>query len=424
MVLQIFPKDNTRRDLTSFLQTHSDRNAFKKCCGCGHTVDINYECQQCALNLCEMCRQQHIAENKTHSFVVSNSETFQGKEENLNICPIPHHERAKFKYFCNSANCQSVLCPFCALDEHRDINKHEIEDIEEAFKRKKKQLGRLIEFIQSKILNVESILQNVKDNMFTLKYDRNEFQKQLDDMCNRGILVLQNRRQIILDKYDFSLQRKEFKANLRNDTLRIFLENANACCYLGEKMINCNNMCTFLNGQQTVEDHIKRYINDPVEDSTYDKNDFEEKMDFDDYLQSFNLVSFLELAKEKHKQSLWTKTKNAVHILKALLLDTTPEVPNDEVVYPVLLDERFDAHHEREANRRINGRTHSDRNAFKNCCKCDRTVDVTHTCQQCKMDFCELCRQQHITETKSHSLVASNAESFEDGEDNLDLGRN
>lgn len=292
-----FPKDNTRRDLTSFLQTHSDRNAFKKCCGCGHTVDINYECQQCALNFCGMCRQQHIAENKTHSFVVSNSETFQGKEENLNICPIPHHERAKFKYFCNSANCQSVLCPFCALDEHRDINKHEIEDIEEAFKRKKKQLGRLIEFIQSKILNVESILQNVKDNMFTLKYDRNEFQKQLDDMCNRGFLVLQNRRQIILDKYDFSLQRKEFKANLRNDTLRNFLENANACCYLGEKMINCNNMCTFLNGQQTVEDHIKRYINDPVEDSTYDKNDFEEIIDFDDYLQSFNMTSFLELAK-------------------------------------------------------------------------------------------------------------------------------
>lgn len=37
-----FPKDNTRRDLTSFLQDHSDLNAFKKCCLCGNTADVTY----------------------------------------------------------------------------------------------------------------------------------------------------------------------------------------------------------------------------------------------------------------------------------------------------------------------------------------------------------------------------------------------
>lgn len=31
--------------------------------------------------------------------------------------------------------------------------------------------------------------------------------------------------------------------------------------------------------------------------------------------------------------------------------------------------------------------THSYRNSLKNCCECCRTVDDTHTCQQCKMDF-------------------------------------
>ncbi|CAC5379850.1 TRIM71 [Mytilus coruscus] len=139
-----------------------------------------------------------------------------------------------------------------------------------------------------------------------------------------------------------------------------------------EQMINCNSMCSFLNAQQTVEDHIKQYLNAPVVDSTYNKNDSEEKMYFDDYPRSFNrnvdnleitedTASLLELAEEKHQKSLWTKTKNAVHILMALLLNTTPEFPNDEDAYGKLLNERCDADIMRMANKTIDGRVDNRR---------------------------------------------------------------
>ncbi|CAG2244918.1 unnamed protein product [Mytilus edulis] len=131
-----FPKDNTRRDLTSFLQAHSELNALKKCCLCGNTVDATYTCQQCYINLCEICRHLHESENKTHTSIINKSETLQ--EEDIDVCQNPNHERAKLKHFCNSSNCQTVLCPSCVIAEHRDPSKHELEDIEEAFMKRKK----------------------------------------------------------------------------------------------------------------------------------------------------------------------------------------------------------------------------------------------------------------------------------------------
>ncbi|CAC5412529.1 unnamed protein product [Mytilus coruscus] len=80
-----FPKNNTRRDLTSFLQTQSDLNAFKKCCVCDRIVHVTYTCQQCKMDFFEMCRQQHITENRSHSLVACNSESFEEEEHRFLI---------------------------------------------------------------------------------------------------------------------------------------------------------------------------------------------------------------------------------------------------------------------------------------------------------------------------------------------------
>ncbi|XP_071128235.1 uncharacterized protein [Mytilus edulis] len=283
-----FPKDNTRRDLTSFLQTHSDHNAFKKCSQCGNTVDITFKCQQCNINLCEFCRCQHETENKTHEVLINKSETFREEDDNLDVCQNPHHERAKVKYFCNSSNCQSVLCPSCALDEHRDISKHDLEDIEAAFKQRKSELGNDAKSLRTRILHVESTVQEVRDKTNTLQVEKNEFIKQMDAIYNRGIKDLKNKRQSLLDRYTASFKRKESKLLTRKDNLDSFLLNANECCSLTEQLINRNSMSSFLNVHQTIDSHVKRYLNTPVEDSTCDRKDTEKNVDFDEYLQMFN----------------------------------------------------------------------------------------------------------------------------------------
>ncbi|XP_071124291.1 uncharacterized protein [Mytilus edulis] len=274
-----FPKDNTRRDLTSFLQTHSYRNAFKKCCKCGRTVDVTHTCQQCKMDFCEICRQQHITENKSHSLIVNNSETFQEKEDNFDICQIPNHDRAKLKYFCNSANCQSVLCPSCALEDHREISKHALEDIEEVFKKRKQDLGIDVESLRTQILRVKYKLQKVQKTTGTLQDEGDKFHRNLYPIYDRNI-------KRPLDQYDIAFQRIESKLVTRKDYLCKFLKNASECCSLSEQLINCNSISSFLNVHPTVDGQLKLYLNTQV-DSTEDEIDLEVNKFVDDSLRLF-----------------------------------------------------------------------------------------------------------------------------------------
>lgn len=283
-----FPKDNTRRDLTSFLQTHSDLNAFKKCCQCNNTVDVTFKCQQCNINLCELCRCQHETENKTHELIINKSETFREEDDNLDVCQNPLHERAKVKYFCNSSNCQSVLCPSCALDEHRDSSKHEIEGIEDAFEKRKNELGNDVEFLRSRILHVEATKQEVIDNTYTIENERDEFHRKADDIYNTVTKDLEKRRKTLLDNYNIVFDEKKSKLVTRKDNLDSFLKNAGECCNLSEQLIKRNSMSSFLNVHQTVTAHMKRYLNTSVEDSTCGENNSEERqIDVDNHLKLF-----------------------------------------------------------------------------------------------------------------------------------------
>ncbi|CAC5379846.1 unnamed protein product [Mytilus coruscus] len=301
-----FPKDNTRRDLTSFLQAHSDVNAFKKCCLCGNTVDATYKCQQCNINFCEICCHRHETENKAHNLIVNKPKTFREEDDNLDVCQNLQHEKAKLKYFCNSSNCQSVLCPSCVIAEHRDINKHELEDIEEAFEKRKNELGNDVEFLRSQILHVEATKQEVLDNTNTFQNERDEFHRKADDI----FITL------------FS-ERKKSKVVTRKDNLDSFLKNADECCSLSEQLINRNSMSSFLNVHQTVAAHMKRYLNTPIEDSTCGETDSEERqIDFEDYLRLFkrnvenlendvgseNKEPVIEPIKENHQKSRLTNT--------------------------------------------------------------------------------------------------------------------
>lgn len=281
-----FPKDNTRRDLTSFLQTLSDENSFTKCGKCGNTMDVTYKCQECTTHLCESCRQQHEIENITHTIVVNRSEVFRDEADDLDICQNPLHERSKLKHFCNSSNCRSVLCPSCALNEHRDKDKHELEDIKDAFEKRKSELSQDVESLRSQILRILPILQNVQHNTNILRNESKEFHRNVDVIYHRGIQVLEDRRNVLLEKYNTVFKREESKAISKTEYLDSFLTNATECCNLSEQLMNCNSMSSFLNVHQTVNVHMKQNLNTPFEDLT--TNDAEGKIiNFDNYLRLF-----------------------------------------------------------------------------------------------------------------------------------------
>lgn len=282
-----FAKDNTIRDLKSFLHSYSDLNAFKKCCQCGHTVDITYNCHQCKIHLCGICCQQHEKENITHNLIVNKFETSLNWDVNFDICLNPQHERAKLKHFCRSSNCQCVLCPSCVIDEHRDASKHELEDIEEAFKKRKKELENDVKSLRTQISHVKWTRQNIQDNTNALQDKKDEFIRHVDAIYNRGIKVLEKRRQKLQDLYTVAFNETELKSITQKDNLDSFLRNASTCCNLSDQLINGNNMRSLLNVHQTVDTHLKQCLNIQIEDSTTD--DFEEKrVYFDNYLQLFH----------------------------------------------------------------------------------------------------------------------------------------
>ncbi|XP_071127413.1 uncharacterized protein [Mytilus edulis] len=237
------------------------------------------------------------------SAIINTYETF--REEDLDVCLNPQHERAKLKHFCNSPNCQSLLCPSCVVAEHRDPSNHELEDIEETFKKKKIKLGKYIKSLRRRISQVESTMLNVQDS--TLQDEKTAFLRNVDAIFNRGIKILENKRQKLVDRYNVACKQKESKDRLRKDSLDNFLKNATEYCNRSEQLINRNSMRSLLNVHQSVEAHLNMYLDMPVADLTRGENDFEEKIEFD-LSDLFDIkVENMEYASEKEDNELLIK---------------------------------------------------------------------------------------------------------------------
>ncbi|VDH90477.1 Hypothetical predicted protein [Mytilus galloprovincialis] len=237
------------------------------------------------------------------SAIINTYETF--REEDLDVCLNPQHERAKLKHFCNSPNCQSLLCPSCVVAEHRDPSNHELEDIEETFKKKKIKLGKDIKSLRRRISQVKSTMLNVQDS--TLQDEKTEVLRNVDAIFNRGIKILENKRQKLVDRYNVACKQKESKDRSRKDSLDNFLKNATEYCNRSEQLINRNSMRSLLNVHQSVEAQLNMYLDMPVSDLTRGENDFEEKIEFD-LSDLFDIkVENMEYASEKEDNELLIK---------------------------------------------------------------------------------------------------------------------
>lgn len=248
------------------------------------------------------------------SAIINTHETF--REEDLDVCLNPQHERAKLKHFCNSPNCQSLLCPSCVIAEHRDPSKHELEDIEEAFKKKKIKLGKDVKSLRRRISEVEATMLNVQDS--TLQDEKTEFLRNVEAIFNRGIKILENKRQKLVDRYNVAFKQKESKDRARKESLDSFLKNATEYCNHSEQLINRKSMRSLLNVHQSVEAHLNMYLDTPVADLTRGENDVEENIDVDhfDLFDMFDInVENMEYASEKEDNELLMKlTKGSFFI--------------------------------------------------------------------------------------------------------------
>ncbi|CAC5356551.1 TRIM2_3 [Mytilus coruscus] len=255
------PKDNTRRDLTCFLQNNTEIN----CSVCNKT-DLNIRiCNSCDINMCVDCQRQHKKIFEEHCFGYYAAPRLS----NDYTCKLTGHENGHMRYFCKETKCNIIICATCAITKHKG---HNIADIERVYFNEKEFFSYLIERLRDKITTAELFKASIVPELNDITMNNRRLYNDIE-CTRRDIFALLTREYEELIK-----MRNEEVQNISNveNVLQAFIRNARDCCEFSEQLLQSSNQNTFFILEQATKERIFRYLNikmDEMKEKCRQKNE-------------------------------------------------------------------------------------------------------------------------------------------------------
>ncbi|XP_052065076.1 uncharacterized protein LOC127704880 [Mytilus californianus] len=290
------PKDNTRRDLTSFIQVQVKPD--NECLNCGNCVSKLYCCYDCDKCFCSKCCKVHKQKHSSHNVQELNEET-------SNVCKIAGHDNSPLKYFCKGPLCEKVICANCALSDHRDQGKHYLEDVKQTIDQRKDQLKTAVAALRRQINTVKVIEKTCKEKDISLRKEREKFCTNVERIYNDGVNALNFKKEFIVQSYNKLLKGHEESILSTKEKTSPYIQNAEECCNITERLLSDNGIKSFLAVDKTLNNRIQEFL-----DKSFENVEFNDKAG----LQSVhgNVTSF-EQSVKGFKDSLKTSKSSCVY---------------------------------------------------------------------------------------------------------------
>ncbi|XP_071140516.1 transcription intermediary factor 1-beta-like [Mytilus edulis] len=239
------PKDNTRRDLTCFLQNNTEIN-----CGVCNKTDLNNRiCNTCDIDMCVDCQRQHKKIFEEHCF-----ENYAAPRlSNGYTCKLTGHDNGHMRYVCKETKCNILICPTCAITGHKG---HNIEDIESVITNEKEFFSYLIERLKDRIARAESFKDTLSpcyNNRITTKF----FQEDIRHINNCILNRVSSELKELLKLKDEQIQ---YILNTEN-ILQSFVWHARDCCEFSEQILQSSSQNTFFVLEQAMKEKIYDHLN-------------------------------------------------------------------------------------------------------------------------------------------------------------------
>jgi hypothetical protein len=180
-----FYKDNTRRDLLTFLKEKANGNGLAMCSECNEILKLWFTCNSCSIILCPGCKEVHSKQYSRHR--IGNAPV--GAESDADFvekCELSGHDNGPLKYICMSSLCQVALCSTCVVESHKDDAFHQLKELKTHVQERKNSLVIDLKSLKDKIVIANSIIMKSKANFDHYRTEKEILKKRIDNLREMG----------------------------------------------------------------------------------------------------------------------------------------------------------------------------------------------------------------------------------------------
>ncbi|VDI24710.1 Hypothetical predicted protein [Mytilus galloprovincialis] len=253
------PKDNTRRDLTAFLEKFA-KHYSERCNICMEITKIVCKCENCSVNICSQCKSRHKREKPMHTLtkIAHNLETVKDDE----IYKKKGHENGCLKFFCRSSTCQKILCAICAITEHWS---HEVEDINLTFNHRRESVQKLLAHFKKRVVSVKVLEHRSKMKIDHLLNQSHRYNEKVQLVSSKGIQSVYDKAQRIIERVRTSEKERMIHLHKDKKIYSVYLENATECCNTIEQLLQTASAISFITLEPVVIENLHHLLNIELE---------------------------------------------------------------------------------------------------------------------------------------------------------------
>ena len=172
-----FYKDNTRRDLLTFLKENVNGHGLVICSECNEILKLWSTCKSCSIMLCPVCKEVHSKQYSRHRIGNAPVST-ESDADFVEKCELSGHDNGPLKYICVSSLCQVALCSTCVVDSHKDDAFHQLKELKTHVQERMNSLVIDLKSLKDKIVIANSIIMKSKAN-----FDHYRIEKKILKWC-------------------------------------------------------------------------------------------------------------------------------------------------------------------------------------------------------------------------------------------------
>ena len=182
-----FCKDNTRRNLLTFIKENVNGNGLAICSECNEILKLWFTCKSCSIILCPGCKEVHSKEYSRHRIgnvpISTESDT-----EFVEKCDLCGHDNGPLKYICVASLCQVALCSTCVIESHRDDAFHQLKELKTHVQERKDSLVIDLKSLEDKIVIANFMIVTSEKNFDHYRTEKEILNIKIDilnAMCSR-----------------------------------------------------------------------------------------------------------------------------------------------------------------------------------------------------------------------------------------------
>ena len=180
-----FYKDNTRRDLLTFLKENVNGHGLVICSECNEILKLWSTCKSCSIMLCPACKEMHSKQYSRHRIGNAPVST-ESDADFVEKCELSGHDNGPLKYICVSSLCQVALCSTCVVESHKDDAFHQLKELKTHVQERKNSLVIDLKSLKDKIVIANSIIMKSKANFDHYRTEKEILKRRIDNRKEMG----------------------------------------------------------------------------------------------------------------------------------------------------------------------------------------------------------------------------------------------